>query len=690
MHSTRWRTLLLLTVTALAFAPGLGGDWVWDDTDLILHNGYIQRPDVLSRAFTTSFWDVSSLRAEGVAGYWRPLVTLAYAAQWRAFGASPRGWHLVSLALHLACVALAARWIARRLGGAAPEAALFGAALFALHPTRPETVSWVSGCTDLWAALFTLLALEAWDRQTRRGLALGAVSLALAVMAKESALLIPAALALDAGLSRGALPDRATLRRLAALSAPMLALTALRLRWVPLLRPTTATTAPLDAPLRVLSSLGHAARMALAPVPASSFAAPATLDAAGAPTYATWSVLVGAAVLGVAALALHRARRDPRWRPWVADGAWLLVVAAPALNVVPLRLEVLVAPRFLYLPLLGLAAMAARLAASVPAARARTTRLVAGALLATCFGLTLERAAQFTSDDALFTHEQETHPEVCATWRQLAAVRSAAGRRDEALQLERGRFACALREGRDVAIAAAGHTLAERVADVTPDAEQRTLGAVLAFLRAFDPAREGPASLDVPPARIATPLTPRARAAVWPSMQPFVAVVEARTLDLPAAESRLRAALARDDRSLPAWRNLLVVLAQQERWPEVLAACATTLARAPNDGPLRGLCGLAQAAWHDTHPPPADPYAARLAVARRRLALGARELARRDAAALFAERNDRPEALLLLARADLADGLRDRARARLIAGLTGLPEAAQGPVRALLQEIDTR
>lgn len=685
----RWKLLLLL-VTTLAFAPGLSGDWVWDDTDLIVHNRFVQHPDDLSRAFTSSFWDVSGLRGDRSASYWRPLVTLAYVAEWRAFGAKTLGWHLVSLALHLGCVILTARWLSRRLVGAQPAAALVGAALFALHPTRPESVAWISGSTDLWATLFTLLALEGWDRRDRVGLALSSASLTLAVMAKESALLVPAALALDAALTRGALPDRDTLRRLAATSAPMFVVTALRLRWVPIPHPPALPQSPLDAPLRVLSSLGHATRLALAPVPPSSFAASATLDPTGAPTYAMWSVVLGVAVIATFVAALRRARRDPRWRPWVADAGWLLVVSVPALNLVPLRLEVLVAPRFLYLPVLGLAALVARAFAAAPPASRHTAGLMVGAALTTCFGLTLEHTSHFETDDALFTHEHEAHPEVCATWRQLAAVRGAAGRVGDALRLESGRFACALRRGYDVEIAAAGHTLGERVAAATPDADQRTLVAVRDFLRAFDPARDGSATLNVSAARVTVPLTTRGRASAWASMQPFVAVMEARTLDLDSAEARLRAALARDDRDLAAWRNLLVVVAQQERWPEVLEACAQALARAPRDRAMTSLCALAQGALRETRPPPSDPWDARLAAARRRLALGAIELARRDAEALHFERRERPEPLVLLVRADLTDGLRDRARERVLAGLASLAPPGRAPLAALLAEIDAR
>lgn len=653
---------------------------MWDDARLIVGNRFVRHPDSLLRVFTTGFWDVSSLSTAGSASYWRPLVTLAYVAEWRLFGAAPLGWHLVNLALHLACVALVARWLSRRLGDASPRgalAALLGAALFAMHPTRPESVSWVSGCTDLWATLFALVALEGWDRRDPRGAAFAGAALALAVMAKEAVVAVPLALAVDVVMARGARPTRDEWRRLALAAAPMLAVSVVRLPWVPLPHPPVSPTGPMDLPLRVLSSLGHAVRLALFPVPASVYSAPATFDGRGVATYAPWSVALGALSAVAFAAALLRARRDPRWRPWVSDAAWFVLTVGPALNVVPLRLDTLVAARFLYLPLLGVCALFARGLLALPAARARAGALVAAGLVLTAGALTLEHSAHFVSDDALFTHEREVHPELCVTAQRLAAARAALGRHRDALRLERERFACVARDGAAVDLAQAGHTLAERVAAVTPDADQRTLAALRDFLLAFDPARVGDARLDVPAARVTVPLSAASRAAVWPAMQPFVAVVEARALDLSAAEARLRDAVDRDDRDVAAWRNLLVVLSLEERFADALTTCARALDHAPGDPSMTAVCALAREGLRATSPPPADPFEARLAVAERRLALGARELARRDAEPLHREHPERPEPLRVLARADLADGLVDRARERLRAALPALPPAAR-------------
>jgi hypothetical protein len=202
----RWMAALLAVLVLLVFGPGLVGGFIYDDHHLIETNAYVRDLSRLDEALTHDLWHVSSGGdlGEDFNRYYRPVVTLAYALQFRAFGEAPLGYHAVSLALHLACVLLAFFWLTRRLaslGEAGLLGALVGAALFALHPSRPETVSWISGSTDLWMALFTLLGLHAWDRLQGPGrIVTTSLAFVLAVLSKEGAVLLPLLLAADACL----------------------------------------------------------------------------------------------------------------------------------------------------------------------------------------------------------------------------------------------------------------------------------------------------------------------------------------------------------------------------------------------------------------------------------------------------------------------------------------------------------
>ncbi len=585
--ASSWRPIaLLLLATALVFLPALGGDFVWDDTLLIVDNQRVRAPQGLGALLTARFTDTSAEGTSTAVAYWRPFITAVWALQWRLFGAHPAAWHAVNLALHLALVGLVYRWLLARIAPDAPDAvsahrgALLGAALFALHPTRPESVAWIAGSTDLWAALFELLALHAWARATRAADALAAALLVLGLACKESTLAVPAALAVDHALRARPVPWR----RLLGISAPMAAVFAMRLQWVPL--PTGVPTAgALDLPLRVLSSLGHAVRLTVAPYPPSVFAAPGLFDAAGAARYAPWSVALGVTALGVMVGLAVRARHVPARRPALADLAFALVLLGPALNVVPLGLVSLFAMRFLYLPLLGVAALVARAVAAAPPTATRTVTLAALGGLVVSALVSFDHVGDFTSDEALWTRERELNPALCFTHAELATVRARQRRLDEALQLEHEHFRCAVGERSPQRTAQAAHAVAERLAALTPDADQATLTAVAVFLRRFEPGTVGGASLHTPRVSLSVALDDAARRDAWPAVAPFLATVEARTLDYDRAEQRLRSLVAVRPRDPIAWRNLAALLATRARWDEALAACDMALALLPSSAP---------------------------------------------------------------------------------------------------------
>ena len=121
---------------------------MWDDRALTIDNP----------AFSGSFSDAVStpflLDSGGGGSYWRPVVTGALWLQVQTFGEGPFGYHLTSLVLHILITLLVFSWLRRRVG-AEHLGAFAGAALFAVHASRPESVSWIAGSTDLWMALFT-------------------------------------------------------------------------------------------------------------------------------------------------------------------------------------------------------------------------------------------------------------------------------------------------------------------------------------------------------------------------------------------------------------------------------------------------------------------------------------------------------------------------------------------------------
>lgn len=197
---TRWLLLAALAATFLAHAPVLGGDFVYDDHRFIVHNPAIRSLDL--PAFMLDATTASA--SEGVTvDIYRPVRTALFAVQWALFGDQPGGWHAFSLVLHLLGVALLFRLLLGLLPSA-PWAVALAAALFGVHPMTSESVAWISSQGDLLALDGMLAALIVLERSGWGRTALGLLLYALACLAKESALMLPAWLLLrDLARSRG-------------------------------------------------------------------------------------------------------------------------------------------------------------------------------------------------------------------------------------------------------------------------------------------------------------------------------------------------------------------------------------------------------------------------------------------------------------------------------------------------------
>jgi hypothetical protein len=161
-------------------------------------------------------------RASGVlprlSGVWRYLSgQLYFDLMWRTAGLDPRPYHLASLLAHLGCALLLYHLMARRL---TRPAALVGAVYFAVHPALFTALYSISGIGEILALLFALVALRVAPG-SGRGLWAVVIAFALSLLAKESTLLLPVAMALGVAI----LPrDRGRARRAALAIAVIAAL----------------------------------------------------------------------------------------------------------------------------------------------------------------------------------------------------------------------------------------------------------------------------------------------------------------------------------------------------------------------------------------------------------------------------------------------------------------------------------
>jgi Tfp pilus assembly protein PilF len=357
-HDLRGRQapVLLAALAAIAaYAATAGYEFVWDDALLIQQSWRLHHWRELPSLLTSHFW----AEVGEASHYYRPLVTLTFFMDAQIWGLRPFGFHLTNVLAHVA-VTLSVLVLARRVTGDG-VAAVICALAFALHPVHVESVTFVSGRTDVVAVLFFILALLAHDRGRERGgwgpvvCSLGAYFLAL--LAKEVAIALPVVLLVWDRLVRGEALDARGLRRALPLLAAYGAVTGLYLGLrIQALGGLVDADAAAWGPLlsRVLTAIRIAAGYAwvtIVPYPTSAFRAVAPDTAP--PDLTWWLAAAGlaAALAGAAWLLRHV--------PVAGFGAlWFWITLGPSIaaNLLPLPSPIM-AERFLYLPTVGFCLM---------------------------------------------------------------------------------------------------------------------------------------------------------------------------------------------------------------------------------------------------------------------------------------------------------------------------------------------
>jgi hypothetical protein len=427
----RWgaASILLALLTVLVFIPGLSDEFTWDDNGLIRTNQNIQSPERYREALTSHFWNVSSDAAQANETYnhlYRPLVTFAYIVQFRLFGLHAAGYRAVSLALHLLCCILAFFWLRRRLPPGEETHRLLavglGAAVFALHPSRAEAVSWISGSTELWMCALVLLAAVAFDSKRNW---LAGVLLALALFAKESAIVAAPLLMADRFLLKGRRERSASI----ALVAPVVVALLLRVWAVDVALPTGQIRGALP---RTLASFGLYAQQIFSPWNPTAFPGMRLYECErGEVLPAAWWI-GGAVLLAVVILLGVVAYRRHAWRPVFADALWVVVPLLPVANLIDLGSRNLTADRFLYLPMLGVASLLARVLLWMFQKRASLGKTVAMVASVVVLGFAVVASLHsrvFASSSSLWEYEVVRNPENPFALHAVGTARTRAGLR---------------------------------------------------------------------------------------------------------------------------------------------------------------------------------------------------------------------------------------------------------------------
>lgn len=395
----------------LPFAGSLGGWFIYDDFLLIPQSDAV-RESRLTQLWTQEFF-------QGQHGpqvrYFRPLVTTSFAVDWAIYGGNASGFHVTNLLLHAIATVLAyrtlVRWSGREL------LALLATLLWAWHPSKVEAVSWISGRTDVLCTLGLLIATSGAARRfrgLRHGLPLEIIGAFIAFSSKESAIVLPGLIAVEAWVAQGRPAfTSSTLSSTALRSLPHAALCIVyligRSLFLPLKDEGLLTPPVRDAVLLAVQTWGEMLHVIAFPWPLATYRAPIELDPFGQILHEPLRLALGAvAFVGLfVAIGFLVKRRRRLAAVGLALTGFLLV---PTANIQPTGMPFLFSERFLYLPLLGLALAFVELAPRVWGHRAKLLFALASLALVASATASWAHTAHYEDEDVFWQNELAVQP----------------------------------------------------------------------------------------------------------------------------------------------------------------------------------------------------------------------------------------------------------------------------------------
>jgi hypothetical protein len=397
-------------------------EFVYDDQNAIVRNPLVHSWASVPGYFLGKEWP-ATLFPNASANYYRPLNVLWYRINDALFGLQPAGWHVTTVLLHLFATFLAYA-VARRVTGR-PLVAALAALFFGIHPTRHEVVAWVSGTTELlWSVLFFLAFLaylNSRERDRIRWIALSCACYLAGILAKETAIVLPAVVFVHAWLygtqDEEHDPKKSQWGRLRSASGLMaiygmvaVAYLGLRIAVMHGFQHPQTHISPLTLLLTMPSVAFFYVRQWVLPMHLGEF-----YDLPLWSKFDFLHVLMPFLALLLLAAGFWLARKKLGSREVVFGAAWMIAPLLPVLDFAVLPPGQLVHDRYLYLPSFGAALLSAlvlsKLATGATAFGIPRRLLVPTLAIAVlCCYVTADAASYWMNDYTLFQHAYELTP----------------------------------------------------------------------------------------------------------------------------------------------------------------------------------------------------------------------------------------------------------------------------------------
>lgn len=418
------RQAALAAACLAAYAATLGvTEFFHDDLALVADNPLLRSGwGSAWKLFASGYWQPAQDSSGAMVHYYRPVLMMTFWLQALTTGLWAPAMHALNVILHIASALLLRLQLLRRMPARAAEAA---ALFYALSPMHTEAVSALTGRSEILAAL---CVLGAWrlleDGRRVAGLAL----FTLGLLCKETVFLFPIFYALSDWVFNGQAPWRAGRRSLYASIAVLLA-SILAARWMVLPKIVAGGQPCFDSRLTAALTVSRfALRHYLAPSltslgQCSDYVRPLIADAA-VNEWSAWLSLGFIVAFLAGGLLATLKRRSPAGF-WIAGFALFLLPSSHLL----FPLDTIGAERFLYLPLIGLAAGAGWMYDRAAARAPRAALFFGTAGLLWFAGATALRNRSYRSARAYYEAAVSCNPVSARAWSSLGVAKLKGGDR---------------------------------------------------------------------------------------------------------------------------------------------------------------------------------------------------------------------------------------------------------------------
>ena len=411
--------LLLVVATLAAYQPAWNGKLLWDDDINITAPG-LRSLDGLARIWTHP----------GATLQYYPLAHSILWLEYRLWGPSPLGYHLLNILLHVLSALLLVR-ILRKLD---IRGAWLAGGIFALHPVMVESVAWISQFTNMLSGVFflgTVLAYWAYlEAEKQRWYVLSLGLFFLGLLSKTSIAPFPLAMLALVWWKRGRISPR---RDVVPLLPFALAGTLFGLITIHVENTLVAAggsefgLSPIDRSLVAGRAIWHYLAKAVFPVNLIFI-------------YPRWSVNraewgqylypVAALLLGAVLWALRK-----RWPAPLVAFLYFVAMLLPVIGLFDVHAfrYSFTADHWQYLAAVGPIAMGAGLLGQARASKRTLTSAVAATLLLTLGVLSWKQGRLFADAETLYRTTIRKNADCWLAYNNLGVLLANAGRADEAI-----------------------------------------------------------------------------------------------------------------------------------------------------------------------------------------------------------------------------------------------------------------